>query len=59
MKDRLKSVNPGQRVWVADDLLATGETTAATLKLINKLGGKIVGCAFLIEFKRRGTFTGL
>lgn len=40
---------PGSRVLLVDDLLATGGTCAATVELIEKLGGKIVGIAFLIE----------
>ena len=40
---------PGQRVLVVDDLLATGGTIASTIQLIEKLGGVVVGTAFLIE----------
>lgn len=43
------AIKPGQRVLVADDLLATGGTIEATIKLIEELGGIVVGCAFLIE----------
>src|SRR4029077_549391 len=43
------AVQPGQRVLVVDDLLATGGTMAATLKLVRRLGGAVVGAAFLIE----------
>lgn len=43
------AVKPGQKVLVVDDLLATGGTVDATIKLIEKLGGEVVGCAFLIE----------
>src|SRR6266571_3945507 len=43
------AVKPGQRVLAVDDLLATGGTMAATLRLIEQLGGHIVGVAFLIE----------
>lgn len=39
----------GQRVVVADDLLATGGTMAATIELVRKLGGIVVGAAFFIE----------
>lgn len=39
----------GTRVLICDDLLATGGTIAATIELIEKLGGDIVGIAFLIE----------
>lgn len=43
------AITPGQRVLVVDDLLATGGTMAATLRLIEQLGGVVVGVAFLIE----------
>jgi adenine phosphoribosyltransferase len=43
------AILPGQRVLVVDDLLATGGTTAATVKLVEKLGGVVVGVDFLIE----------
>ncbi len=43
------AIKPGQRVLVTDDLLATGGTIEATIKLVEQLGGIVVGCAFLIE----------
>jgi adenine phosphoribosyltransferase len=43
------AIRPGQRVLAVDDLLATGGTMAATLRLIEQLGGQVVGVAFLIE----------
>src|SRR5580765_5572101 len=43
------AIRPGQKVLVVDDLLATGGTMAATLRLIERLGGKVVGANFLIE----------
>lgn len=43
------AIQPGQRVLAVDDLLATGGTMAATLRLVERLGGVIVGAAFLIE----------
>ena len=43
------SIKPGQRVLVADDLLATGGTVKSTVDLVKELGGEIVGVAFLIE----------
>lgn len=45
------SIKPGQRVLVTDDLLATGGTIDATIKLVKSLGGVVVGAAFLIELK--------
>ncbi len=43
------AIKPGQKVLVVDDLLATGGTIGATLKLVETLGGIVVGVAFLIE----------
>jgi adenine phosphoribosyltransferase len=43
------AIKPGQRVLAVDDLLATGGTMAATLRLIEQLGGKVVGVAVMIE----------
>ncbi len=43
------AIQPGQRVVIADDLLATGGTAAATAALVEKLGGEIVGLTFLVE----------
>lgn len=43
------AITPGQRVLITDDLLATGGTIEATIKLVEELGGIVVGCAFLIE----------
>jgi adenine phosphoribosyltransferase len=41
----------GQRVLVVDDLLATGGTAAATVSLVEQLGGQVVGIAFLVELE--------
>ncbi len=43
------AITPGERVLMVDDLLATGGTMAAACRLVEKLGGQIVGVAFLIE----------
>lgn len=43
------AVKPGQKVVIIDDLLATGGTTEAAVKLVEKLGGIVVGVVFLIE----------
>ena len=43
------AIQPGQRVLVVDDVLATGGTAAATARLVEKLGGKVAGLAFVIE----------
>jgi len=43
------AIKPGQRVLAVDDLLATGGTMGATLRLVEQLGGRVVGVAFMIE----------
>lgn len=43
------AIKAGQKVLAVDDLLATGGTMAATLRLIEQLGGQVVGVAFMIE----------
>ena len=43
------AVDPGQRVLIVDDVLATGGTAAATVALVRKLGGDVHALAFLIE----------
>ena len=43
------AIEPGQRVLIVDDLLATGGTAQATLALVKQLGGVVEGIAFLIE----------
>lgn len=43
------AVSSGQRVLIVDDVLATGGTASATASLVRRLGGELVGLAFLIE----------
>lgn len=43
------AILPGQRVLIVDDLLATGGTAKAIVKLIEKMGGEVAGFSFLIE----------
>jgi adenine phosphoribosyltransferase len=43
------AVRPGQRVLVVDDLLATGGTTEGTVRLVESLGARVMGLAFLVE----------
>ena len=45
------AIKKGQKVLIIDDLLATGGTVEATIKLVEQLGGEVVGCAFLIELE--------
>ena len=48
------AINPGQRVIVVDDLLATGGTAFATAKLVEQDGGEVVGMRFAIELDGMG-----
>ncbi|MDF2535635.1 MAG: apt, partial [Bacillales bacterium] len=43
------AIKPGQRVLITDDLLATGGTIEATIKLVEGLGGVVAGIAFLVN----------
>lgn len=43
------AIQPGQKVIICDDLLATGGTAAATVKLVRQLGGEVAGAAFAVE----------
>ena len=45
----IDGISPGVRVLLVDDVLATGGTMAAACRLIEKAGGTVAGCAFLIE----------
>jgi adenine phosphoribosyltransferase len=48
------AVQPGQRVVIVDDLLATGGTAAATVALMRQLGAQVIGLAFVIELAALG-----
>lgn len=45
------AIKPGQKIVIADDLLATGGTVLSTIKMIEQLGGEVVGVIFLIELE--------
>ena len=45
------AVEPGKRVLIVDDLLATGGTAEAAIKLVKKIGGIIIGIAFVVELE--------
>lgn len=48
------AIREGDRVLLTDDLLATGGTALAACRLIERLGGKVVECAFIISLPRLG-----
>ncbi|WP_421703528.1 adenine phosphoribosyltransferase [Aliiroseovarius sp.] len=48
------AIQPGEKVLVVDDLLATGGTAEAGIKLIERLGGEIVGCTFVVDLPELG-----
>ena len=48
------AVLPGEKVLVVDDLLATGGTAEAGIKLIERLGGEIIGTAFIVDLPELG-----
>jgi adenine phosphoribosyltransferase len=45
------AIGPGQRVLIVDDLIATGGTAKAVADLVRKMGGTVVGLAFLVELE--------
>jgi adenine phosphoribosyltransferase len=45
----MDAIERGQRVLICDDLLATGGTASAAVRLVKKLGGEVVGCGFVVE----------
>jgi adenine phosphoribosyltransferase len=53
------AIEAGERVLVVDDLLATGGTAEAGIRLIERLGGVIVGCAFIVDLPELGGRTRL
>lgn len=48
------SIEPGERLLLVDDLLATGGTAEAGIKLIERLGGDVIGCGFVIDLPDLG-----
>jgi adenine phosphoribosyltransferase len=48
------AVQPGEKVLIVDDLLATGGTAGAGIKLLERLGAEIVGCAFIVDLPELG-----
>ncbi|MCC6007852.1 MAG: adenine phosphoribosyltransferase [Rhodobacteraceae bacterium] len=48
------AIQPGEKVLLVDDLLATGGTAEAGIRLIERLGGEVAGCAFVIDLPDLG-----
>lgn len=48
------AIQPGERILIVDDLLATGGTCQAGAQLIERLGGEIVGCSFIVDLPELG-----
>jgi adenine phosphoribosyltransferase len=48
------AVEPGQKVLIVDDLLATGGTAEAGIRLIERLGAEVVGCTFVVDLPDLG-----
>lgn len=53
------SISDGQRILICDDLLATGGTAKAAAKLVEKVGGKVSGFAFIIELTELNGINGI
>ena len=51
VKVQLNTIKPGQKVVIIDDLIATGGTIEAIIKLVEQLGGEVVSMQFLIELE--------
>ncbi|MCL7463671.1 adenine phosphoribosyltransferase [Phaeovulum sp. NW3] len=54
MEIHADALQPGERVLIVDDLLATGGTCEAGIRLIERLGGEIVGCTFIVDLPELG-----
>jgi adenine phosphoribosyltransferase len=48
------AIRPGEQVLLVDDLLATGGTAEAGIRLIERLGGEVLGCAFVVDLPELG-----
>jgi adenine phosphoribosyltransferase len=57
-KDRIEihtdAVTPGEHVIIVDDLIATGGTCFAALRLMERAGAKVIGCCFVIDLPELG-----
>lgn len=50
----IDAVEPGERVLIVDDLIATGGTCEAAIKLLRRAGAEVVGCAFIVDLPDLG-----
>ncbi|MEM6602909.1 MAG: adenine phosphoribosyltransferase [Pseudomonadota bacterium] len=48
------AISPGENVLIVDDLIATGGTVEAAIKLVKQMGGDVVGCSFIIDLPEVG-----
>ena len=54
LEAHIDAINPGDRILLVDDLIATGGTASASCELVERLGGEIAACAFVIELDGLG-----
>ena len=54
LEAHIDAVNPGDRILLVDDLIATGGTASASCELVERIGGEIAACAFVIELDDLG-----
>ena len=54
LEAHIDAISPGDRILLVDDLIATGGTASASCELVERLGGEIAACAFLIELDGLG-----
>ena len=54
LEAHIDAINPGDRILLIDDLIATGGTASASCALVERLGGEVAACAFLIELDDLG-----
>ncbi len=54
LEAHIDAINPGDRILLVDDLIATGGTASASCELVERLGGEIAACAFVIELNDLG-----
>jgi adenine phosphoribosyltransferase len=54
LEAHIDAISPGDRILLIDDVLATGGTARASCELVERLGGEVVACAFVIELTALG-----